>query len=51
MIRLVQAVVELVTCNIMILMIVISVQEMVGFMMGWNKFYNESVFSNINNQL
>lgn len=50
MIRFVQAVVELVTCNIMIPMIVISVPEMGGFMMEWNKFYNESDFKNINNK-
>jgi len=44
MIRLAQAVVELVTCNIMTLMIVTSVQEMGGFMMEWNKFCNELLF-------
>ena len=50
MIRFVQAVVELVTCNIMIPMIVISVPETGGFMMEWNKFYSESDFKNINNK-
>ena len=39
--RHVQDVMVLVTCNIMILMIVISVLEMAGFMKEWNKFISD----------
>jgi hypothetical protein len=40
--RHVQDVMVLVTCNIMILMIVISVLEMAGFMKEWNKFISDT---------
>ena len=40
--RHVQDVMVLVTCNIMILMIVISVLEMAGFMKEWNKFISDA---------
>ena len=40
--RHVQDVMVLVTCNIMILMIVISVLEMAEFMMEWNKLISDT---------